>query len=240
MFNLLKKRLSRFASDSEGSITVEAIIVFPVLVWLFGATWVYFDVSRQQSVHQKANYVVGDMISRETDPIDDAYIDSSFALYNTLTKSDELSGAMRISVVRRKGNLDNGRYELQWSKVRGDKPEMVNSDLTGMESHLPIMMDQDEIVLIETWEDYNPVFEAGLDAFEIQTYSFTRPRFAPQILYLKEFHDNNGWGNGDQDAAGNSLCNNNAENADEGAAAQECVENDKGNANHERGPKKKS
>lgn len=33
---------------------------------------------------------------------------------------------------------------------------------------------------------------------------------------------NNGWGNGDQDAPGNSLCNNNAENADEGAADPSC------------------
>ncbi|MFZ7093216.1 TadE/TadG family type IV pilus assembly protein [Primorskyibacter sp. 2E233] len=33
---------------------------------------------------------------------------------------------------------------------------------------------------------------------------------------------NNGWGNGDQDAPGGSLCNNNAENADEGAADPSC------------------
>jgi hypothetical protein len=33
---------------------------------------------------------------------------------------------------------------------------------------------------------------------------------------------NNGWGNGDQDAPGGSLCNNNAENAEEGAADPSC------------------
>ncbi|WP_121630885.1 TadE/TadG family type IV pilus assembly protein [Tropicibacter alexandrii] len=37
-------------------------------------------------------------------------------------------------------------------------------------------------------------------------------------------HENNGWGNGDQDAPGNSLCNNNAENADEGAADPACAD----------------
>ncbi|WHZ36365.1 TadE/TadG family type IV pilus assembly protein [Sagittula sp. MA-2] len=37
-------------------------------------------------------------------------------------------------------------------------------------------------------------------------------------------HDNNGWGNGDQDAPGGSLCNNNAENADEGAADPSCTD----------------
>lgn len=37
-----------------------------------------------------------------------------------------------------------------------------------------------------------------------------------------KINENNGWGNGDQDAPGNSLCNNNAENADEGAADPSC------------------
>lgn len=35
-------------------------------------------------------------------------------------------------------------------------------------------------------------------------------------------HENNGWGNGDQDAPGNSLCNNNAENAEEGSLDPFC------------------
>ncbi|MFW2588994.1 pilus assembly protein TadG-related protein [Sagittula sp. SSi028] len=41
-----------------------------------------------------------------------------------------------------------------------------------------------------------------------------------------KINQNNGWGNGDQDAPGNSLCNNNAENADEGAASEECAYDD--------------
>lgn len=35
-------------------------------------------------------------------------------------------------------------------------------------------------------------------------------------------NQNNGWGNGDQDAPGNSLCHNNAENYDEGQASAAC------------------
>jgi Flp pilus assembly protein TadG len=35
--------------------------------------------------------------------------------------------------------------------------------------------------------------------------------------------ENNGWGNGDQDAPGNSLCNNNAENAYEGSQDPACL-----------------
>jgi hypothetical protein len=39
-----------------------------------------------------------------------------------------------------------------------------------------------------------------------------------------KINENNGWGNGDQDAPGGSLCNNNAENADEGDADPSCSE----------------
>ncbi|SMX47561.1 TadE/TadG family type IV pilus assembly protein [Maliponia aquimaris] len=41
---------------------------------------------------------------------------------------------------------------------------------------------------------------------------------------------NNGWGNGDQDAPGNSLCNNNAENYDEGLADPSCADGTNGAA----------
>ena len=61
--DLFKKRLRAFAEDTQGYITVEAVIVLPALLWLFGVGWVYFDAFRQQSVNQKANYVIGDMIS---------------------------------------------------------------------------------------------------------------------------------------------------------------------------------
>lgn len=78
-----------------------------------------------------------------------------------------------------------------------------------------------QVIMVETAEDYNPVFNVGLDALQIKTYSFTSPRYAPQVLFAgvsngnSNSNANNGFGNGDQDAPGGSLCNNNAENATE-------------------------
>ncbi|MFD1343203.1 TadE/TadG family type IV pilus assembly protein [Litorisediminicola beolgyonensis] len=238
MLSSLLSRLRSFRAAEDGYITVEAVIMFPMLLWLFGGTWVWFDVSRQQSLNQKANYTIGDMISRETDPLNDAYIDNTFSLFHTLTDSDAATADMRISVVYYDGNSKS--YRLEWSEARGAYAALAKGDLTRYESRLPIMANGDEVILVETWEDYVPALEAGLDAFEIKTYSFTRPRFAPQVIFdgtNSESDGNNGWGNGDQDATGNSLCNNNAENADEGAAADECLTNETGGNNHEKGKK---
>ncbi|WP_353472866.1 hypothetical protein PVT71_02205 [Salipiger sp. H15] len=229
MTNTLKTRLSRFARADEGNVTFEAIILLPILIIIFAACWVYFDVFREQSVNQKANYVIGDALSRETDEIDDTYIDNAYKLLKLFTRTgddlyDEASAAttgfsdgelyptdLRITVVSYKKS--SNKYAVEWSVVRGDPEVLVTADLTSMHDRLPLLADGAQVILVETWDDYHPVFNVGLAAFPIKSYSFTQPRYAPQLLYVGANSGNNGWGNGDQDAPGGSLCNNNAENA---------------------------
>ncbi|MBV2360312.1 hypothetical protein KUH32_11035 [Thalassococcus sp. CAU 1522] len=217
MPSLIKNRLARFARADDGNITIEAVIIFPLLILLFCASWVYFDVMRQQSVNQKANYTIGDALSRETDKVDETYIDNAYNLLLHLTKSQSPATDLRITVVtyRNRGNSGNGEYKIVWSRARGDFAELTNADLANMTDRLPIMASGDQMILVETRDWYDPIFDAGLAAFDIKTYSFTRPRFAPQVIFLGEndrVREDNGWGNGDDEAPGNSLCHNNAEN----------------------------
>ena len=215
----IKALLRKFRRDNEGYVTIEVMFMLPVLFVLFGAAWVYFDVFRQQSVNQKANYAIGDMLSRETEEIDDTFIDNSFKLFGVLTKNvtepDELTGRygadLRISVVEY--NANNRRYSVVWSAARGDYEELNRNDAENYANRLPNMANNGQVIMVESREDYYPVFNVGLDPLELKTYSFTHPRYAPQVLFARQQNENNGWGNGDQDAPGGSLCNNNAENA---------------------------
>lgn len=178
--SLFRARLRLFASDTRGYATVEAMIVLPVLLWLFGVGWVYFDVFRQQSVNQKANYTIGDMVSRMTDPVDDSYIDSSYSLLRLLNKAQGEETELRISVVQ----YDAGRdaWTVAWSETRGDQPALTDADMTGYTPRLPVVSDAGQLILVETWDDYDPAFQVGLGAFRIRTYSFTQPRYAPQVV----------------------------------------------------------
>ncbi|ETX27379.1 TadE/TadG family type IV pilus assembly protein [Roseivivax isoporae] len=237
----LPPRLARFGRDEDGYITTEAMIVLPVLLWLLGAVWVWFDVSREQSIDQKVNYTIGDMISRETDPIDDAYIDNTYRLALEMIGKPASKVDLRITVVQFLSNRNGGnaRYEVVWSEARGAF-QPLSGTIDPEVMPLPLMARNDEVILVQTWSDHEPVFKAGLSPFDIRTYSFTRPRFAPQILFegadgTSGSNQNNGWGNGDQDAPGNSLCNNNAENYDEGQSSQSCQDNVDGGANVEPG-----
>jgi hypothetical protein len=171
----------QFARDTRGYINVEAIIVFPALLFLFGVGWTYFDAFRQQTVSQKANYVIGDMLSRETEAITPDYITNARTLLRHLTKTTGRESDLRITVVRYDADL-NG-WEVRWSQRRGDYPALRNADMAEMAGHLPTGVDGDELIVVETWDMFNPIFNVGLDTFEIRSFSFTRPRYAPQVVF---------------------------------------------------------
>lgn len=222
MFSTVKNATTRFGRDERGNISVEAMIVFPTLLVLFAVSWVFFDVMRQQSVNQKANYTIGDILSRETEMLDETYIDNAHNLLFHLTKAQGTDADLRVSVVQynENGGGNNGTYEMVWSKARGDWSPLTDGDIATYQPRLPILAPGDQTILVETRDLYVPTFTPiGLETFDITTYSFTRPRFAPQLIFVgindgsDKRWQNNGWGNGDQDAPGGSLCNNNAENA---------------------------
>ncbi|KUF09300.1 TadE/TadG family type IV pilus assembly protein [Pseudoponticoccus marisrubri] len=177
----LNSFLRRFSKDDRGYVSVEAMIVLPALLWIFAAGWVYFDVFRQQSISQKANYVIGDMISRETDPIDGTYITNARNLLRYLTKSSGTDSDLRVTVVEY--DADNANWEVRWSRERGDQVRLQTRDVQEMVDRLPQAMSGDQLILVETWDLYDPVFEVGLGSFDIRTYSFTRPRYAPQVAF---------------------------------------------------------
>lgn len=230
----IHERVSRFIRDTKGDASLEAIIILPALLVIFAISWLYFDVMRQQAINQKANYTIGDIISRETEMLDDTYIDNARNLLFHLAQAQGDDVDMRISVVQFNKNGTglsggNATYDLVWSVARGDWSALTQSDMAKYKPVLPILAVGDQTIIVESRDWYQPLVQLANDGFDITTYSFTRPRFASQVIFegvndgSGKTWQNNGWGNGDQDAPGGSLCNNNAENADEGAASTECT-----------------
>lgn len=199
MIIYIKSAVKKFARSTDGNTSVEAVIVFPALAVIFAASWVYFDVMRQQSISIKANYTIGDIISRETEMLDDAYIDNARNLLFHLTKSNGTDVDLRVTVIQ----YDEGSnsHSVIWSENRGDWPAVTNGDLSTYSEQLPLMADADQLILVETRDAYTPSFDvAGLGPFDIQTYSFTRPRFAPQVVFegVNDGSDANGTGGSEE------------------------------------------
>ncbi|MDX1780595.1 MAG: hypothetical protein R3256_04665 [Thalassovita sp.] len=175
-----KRFLHRFGAESEGSVALESVIVAPFLFWVFLASYVYFDAYRQTSVNIKANYTIGDLLSRETEAINDSYIDSMQSLFSFLAKSNS-SPRIRVSVAM--WDEEDGLFKLDWSEARNGAVAMTDVDINAMANELPTLMDNERIILVETWSHYTPLFEVGLDESDIYERSITSPRFAPQLVW---------------------------------------------------------
>ena len=178
LYRNLLNRLRFFREDTRGYVNLEAIIIIPALLWIFGAGWVYFDAMRQQSVNQKANYTISDMLSRETNAITGDYLVNTHRLMTKLTKSDPDDTGIRTTVVQ----FDGSNWSVMWSRSEGAAAPLTNTDLADYVSRLPTAAVADQLILLETWDRYVPVVNVGLGSFDIRSYSFTRARFTPQIV----------------------------------------------------------
>lgn len=173
-------RLKSFAADTRGSISVEFALAMPLMVWAFMAVYVFFDGYRQSAVNLKAAYTIGDLVSRETAIITNDYVDSMHLLMGVLTRSDS-PVSLRITVVR--WDEDDDRYYVDWSANRGYDLELTNDSIVNIEEKLPFMPDNERVILIETVNTFVPFFQIGMENKELENFVFTRPRFAPQVLF---------------------------------------------------------
>lgn len=177
---LCKARLAAFWQDTRGNMSVEFVLAMPILFWTFMAVYVFFDGYRQSTVNLKSAYTISDLISRETDPINDEYITSMHELLKLMTRSRS-EVKMRISVVR----WDEGddRYYVDWSENRGFDEELNDGNVAQVEEKLPDMPDTERVIVVETRNVFVPLYKVGLENINLDNFVFTRPRFAPQVVW---------------------------------------------------------
>jgi hypothetical protein len=178
MLSRLIPQLRAFRDDTRGYVSLEAMIILPALLWIFSAGWVYYDALHQQTVNQKANYTISDMISRETDALTADYVDNAQTLLRILTKTDNVEAGIRITVV----TFDGTGWQIGWSRSRGAAAPAESLNIADFDGRLPQAAAGEQLILVETWDRHNPALQVGLGAFDIRSYSFTRPRYAPQVV----------------------------------------------------------
>lgn len=177
----LSQRLAGFKSDERGSIAVEAVIILPMLFWTYLALFSIFHAYRTYAVNQKAAYTIGDMISRETNPIDSDYLNGARALLMYLTNGQNDETAVRVTIVRYDANQD--KYLRDWSQARGYAVAATEVEVADWDDRLPVMPHNERIIVVETYLQYDPPFDTGLAQREVRNFVFTKPRYAPQVLW---------------------------------------------------------
>ena len=182
----LKGRLGRFRRDDSGSISIEAMLIFPLLTWCYLAGFVWFDAFRAESLNEKATYAIGDAVSRETNMIDPGYVGSLLNLHRIMTFADRPT---RVRVSQIEWSAADQRHTVNWSTrvgYDGGMQDLKNADIasdTALFDKIPIMADGEKLIVVETWLPYEPIFNIGLDGFVFDSFTVIRPRYAPQVCF---------------------------------------------------------
>jgi hypothetical protein len=184
------KLTRRFRKIEDGSLTVEAVLIVPILVWAITATFVFWDAFKTMTVSQKATYTVADMLSRETSAVDGNYMTAAHELYGYLANST--NNSLRVSVVTMNEDPDTleRTMELVWSEGVGGMEGYTA--IEPLKNRVPDMAPGDQLIVVESVQSWSPGFAVGLAEYNFREVAIMRPRFAPQLV----------WGDGSGDAGG--------------------------------------
>lgn len=198
--------MRRFAADQRGLVSTETILVLPLVIWAFTATFVYFDVFRHVTTGQKAATLIGDVLSRMRDvPVNAVQLERMNGLFAYLAEAKHPTN-IRISSIG--WNSDDEEYYLIWSYstnwitqsgVMPSAPSATANDdgswnfhdapLTNdvvngvMQATLPILSRGETVILVESQIIFEPLFQVGISGRTLRQQVATRPRFAPQLAF---------------------------------------------------------
>ena len=175
-----KTLFARFFADQKGSTTVEAVLVLPLLLWAYMATFVYYDAFSTRKVNLSAAFTIADMVSRQQDTINIAYIEGLNIVYDYLTETQQPT-SIRISSVY--WDSAAAVYKVQWSYATDSKPVMTDALVNGYASQLPVISVGDTLIVVEASLDYTPAFDVGITPHTFTEFVATRPRFVAQVPF---------------------------------------------------------
>lgn len=187
MHAYVTRRLQHFARQTEGGLSVEAIMVFPLLMWAYMGMFFYFDAYRQQNVNLKAAYTVSDLLSRnEGRTLDWDYLNGVNTFFDYLTTSSQETTIRVTSVWYDADHYGEGvgRFMLDWSRGTRGLDEVSQFDLDSFyKDEIPQMANGATAIIVETWAYYDPVVNIGLPSVTFDNLIVTSLRFSPQLCW---------------------------------------------------------
>ncbi|KPN61933.1 hypothetical protein SAMN04488527_11186 [Aliiroseovarius crassostreae] len=184
--------LRSFLARHDGSITVESVILIPLVFTVFMIGFTFFDVFREKSLSLKANYAISDLISRD-DNVTEADLQGYHKLFRYLTNNNP--GAwIRVTEVKCLSACGKESRVLRkvWSKSypAASVPELTTTDIQERyREAIPLMYLGEFLVIVETNVVYLPIFSGdwtGIFSRNMTDLVVTKPRNGPKICFENE------------------------------------------------------
>jgi len=177
----LLKLVKDFLADTRAGLSVETVIIMPLLWWGYMGMFVLFEGYRSISANNRASYTISDMLSRETNSITPAYLQGLNKMVDILTQSPHRT-VLRVSVVSY--DEDDDEHELEWSYSTPGQNKITDGELNSkLVPYLPPMPDAAQVIVVETWMAFVPVLNVGIAPKYFESLTTIRPRFAGQLKF---------------------------------------------------------
>ncbi|WP_371154736.1 TadE/TadG family type IV pilus assembly protein [Jannaschia sp. 2305UL9-9] len=177
MFNV-PAPLVRFLRAETAAMSIEAAIMLPIMMIMYIGAFSYFDAYRREAVITKATYAIGDLLSREEGTVTAVDFEGLHDLYETITFSEGAT-RLRFSEIRRV----SGSLEVVWSYGTDGSTQLTTATLGSVAAQVPTLLDNERIVVVESFNDYEPAFNVGLFARTQMRFVPTRQRYAARLDY---------------------------------------------------------
>jgi Flp pilus assembly protein TadG len=177
LWSSLTQRARSAWSDETGSISIEAVIILPVLVLFFLVSFTFYDAYRTQTVITKAGYTVADLLSRNPNTVDTDDVDGLSEIFQFITRSRNES-FIRVSRVTRFVDVAAGidEYRVDASYATNGYDAMSALELTGNLARIPVLAANTSVTVVETYSPYVPPFFIGLEAYTMESWTVTPQR----------------------------------------------------------------
>jgi hypothetical protein len=187
----IHKRIRAFWRGEDGSMTVEAVLILPLLLWAFLATFTFFDVYRARNLALKANYAISDLLSREAE-IDMNYLLGIEDVYTYLTQGGDPAW-VRVTVVRCSEQCTSEAsrtLKTGWSKATDGLATLTDATIQADYNEvIPLLAEGEWVIMVETMAGYEPPFSVyltGIEGRDMSDLVMTRPRFTSQLCWDTE------------------------------------------------------
>lgn len=173
--------MRRFVGSTDGGLSVETVLVFPMLAWIYAAGFVFFDAFRADTSSVKGSFTISDILSRQTTPLDQADVDGLRGIFNYVTGRPADDTAMVLTAVS--WDLEDNDYRVIWSRSSGTDFTHTDDTLRAEADRLPLISIGDTLIVVETEVTYRPLLNVGLGIMTLREFVPSRPRFASWVMF---------------------------------------------------------
>lgn len=182
----------RFWRDEDASLSVELVLILPMLIWGFLTLITIYDVFKARSNALKANYAISDLLSRETNSLTGSYLNGVDDVFTYLTQGGDSTWVRITHVVciADCGDNDERIINMEWSQATGGQAAYTQQTMDdNLEPIIPLLAAGQYAFVVETSVDYTPPFLPPVNLSYIDDRTGERKEITWGIMRENTFRD---------------------------------------------------